>query len=140
MIPLGKPVRVIESSDLSVTRQQGDELLEYERLKVGRITICSEKYSRHLRVDCTAVVLKDGTHAKAEKLLCYREPSGRQKFFILSSVYSTKAVMLCEHIKLARKRREKNLHTIDKYIRPCAYFSFAGKMYFSDLPNEYTWS
>ncbi|XP_077547661.1 uncharacterized protein LOC144159876 [Haemaphysalis longicornis] len=108
MIPLGKPGAVGESSDFSVPRQQGDELLEYERLKVGRIIICSEKYSRHLRVDCTAVLLKDGTHAKVEKLLSYREPSGRRKFLILSSVYSTEAVMLCKHIQLARKRREKN--------------------------------
>lgn len=139
MIPLGKPVSVRETSDFSVPRQQGDELLEYERLKVGRIIICSEKYSRHLRVDCTAVLLKDGTHMKVEKLLCYREPSGRRMFLILSSIYFTEAVMLCEHIKLARKRREKNLYTIDKYIRPCAFFSFAGEMYFSDLPNKYTW-
>lgn len=140
IIPLGKPVPIGESSDFFVPRQQGDELFEYERLKVGRILICSEKYTRHLRVDCTAVILKDGTYAKAEKFLCCKDPSGRQKFLILSSVYCTEAVMLCEHIKLARKRMQKNLYTVDKYIRPCAYFSFAGKTYFSDLPNKYTWS
>lgn len=117
-----------KSSHLCAPWQQGDELLEYERLKVGRSIICSEKYSRHLRVDRTAVLLKDGTHAKPGKLFCCREPSGRRNFLILSSAYSTEAVMLWEHIKLAWKRRE-NLYTIDKYVRPCAYFSLAGKMY-----------
>lgn len=119
---------------------QGSEVVECKRLSVSGAIICSSKYDRHLRVDSTAVLLPGGVHTKAERIFLAKEPSGKERFFILAHKYSTTPLQLCAHIREAQHTKRLRLYEIDHNARPCVYLSFAGRDFFCDLVNRYQWS
>lgn len=140
VMALGKAMPVADSFVAANVQLQGTTVEEVRRLKVAGATICSDKYDRHKRVDCTAVILEDGTYARAERIFCSKEECGSERFFILSHVFHLEPLLPCQHLKNVRERPQKCLYLINEHARPCAFFSVAGRNYFCDLPNSFVWS
>lgn len=140
VMALGKALPVAASFVAANVELQGSTVEEVKRLKVSGATIASEKYDRHKRVNCTAVLLEDGTYARAERIFRCREECGAERFFILSHVFYVEPLVPCQHLKNVRERPQKCLHLINEHSLPCAFFSVGGRNYFCDLPNSFVWS
>lgn len=141
LIPLGKPEVVEEAFVSEHVQLQSCETVEFKRVKINGSTVCSEKYYRQLRTDNTAIMLRDGTYAKIQRIFCCTERTGEKAFFVLTGVYRADCIRPCvQHIKVARRIRQNSICELDEHARPCAYFSIAGKEYFCDLVNKYEWS
>lgn len=135
--PLGKPEVVRDVS--AHTQLQEKEVVEFRRVKVRGAVIASERYSKHVRSNSTAVVLPDGTYARAKRIFCSRESSGEEHFYIITEAYSVDSILPSGHIKTARKQGHECLFMIDTQTQPCIYFCFNNREYFCDFVNSYEW-
>lgn len=138
VVPLGKAEAVSNSFLRAHSPLHGCEVVEYKKINVSGAIITSEKYIRHIRINSTALILPDGTYAKAKRIFCSRHGS-TERFYITSNAYSVNALMPTEHIKSARQQDER-LFEIDKHALPCIYFAFSGQEFFCNLVNSYEWS
>ncbi|XP_064472840.1 uncharacterized protein LOC135387663 [Ornithodoros turicata] len=99
-----------------------EDVVEYVRVFIGKVTLHSTKYTVPTKTDST-VFEQDGVYARIENVISVTASEGGSKVYVIMEEYAVDRFPCVTHIKYCRRLPERKLLELTSRAKPCMYMS-----------------